>query len=364
VSRSEGLSSPESEYAKEGSLAHEIAAGFLENKFFTLGERLTIPQGVSQEMLEAVRVYVDFVAKEASNLCSELDKGHVLIEHKFDLESVHPGLFGTADAVLYGPREKKLVVIDYKHGAGISVEVENNLQLKYYGLGALLSTAFPCETVELIIVQPRCGDTPIKRWAFPSVELLDFAADLAHDAKRTEDKNAPLNPGKHCRFCPAAATNCEALRQEAQAMAKLEFRKEISYDEDQLTRALKFLPAFEAWIKRVREFSYNEAIQGRTPKGWKLVEKRATRKWAASEEEIVKYMRDATKKDINDFYEKSLKSPAQMEKLASKQINAGLRNMMVTVSSGYNLVEESDVRPAVKFDPKNDFAKIEGDTND
>jgi hypothetical protein len=314
-------------------------------------------------MIDAVKVYVEFVVKEAASIVSEVDKGHVLIEHKFDLESVHPGLFGTADAVLYGPREKKLVVIDYKHGAGIAVEVENNLQLKYYGLGALLSTAFPCDVVELVIVQPRCGGESIKRWAFKSIELLDFAADLAKDARATEMPGAKLNPGKHCRFCPAAATKCNALKNEAQALAKLEFSKAAPYDAGQLDRALKFLPALEAWIKRVREFAYNEAMEGRNPPGWKLVEKRGTRKWIASEDEIVKYMKDATKRDVNEFYDRSLKSPAQMEKLASKQINTKLREMIATVTSGYNLVPEDDARPAARIDAKTVFTQI-GEDND
>lgn len=361
VRLSEGIESPESPYAKEGTLAHDIAAKILECHFFTQGDRHTIPHGVTSEMLDAIKVYVDFVKKEATTCRSLSDKGHILIEHKFELSSVHKDLYGTSDATIYDPHNKKLVVIDYKHGAGIAVEVENNLQLKYYGLGALLSTGFPCNEVELVIVQPRCShkDGVVRKWKFKSLDLLDFAAELASDARATEDPNAEINPGEHCRFCPAAATHCPALREKSLAMAKEEFGGGLSYDPKKLDQALKFLPAMEAWIKNVREFAYNEVIHGRDIPGWKLVAKRGTRKWIVDEETIIGYMKKASKRDVSEFYEMKLKSPAQMEKLSSKQINMKLREFCETVSSGYNLVPESDPRKESKIDPASEFDKIE-----
>jgi len=359
VRLSEGVPSQESEYAKEGTLAHDIAAFFLEKLIF--GKKAK-NRHVTTEMREAVNVYVDYILKTVKYAAADKDKGHVLIEHKFNLESIHPGLFGTADAVIYSPWEKKLTVADFKYGAGIPVEVEGNLQLQYYGLGALLSSSFPVEFVELTIIQPRCEhpDGPIRSHKFKAIELLDFAADLKHDAEMTEKEDAPLNPGNHCRFCPAAATKCPAIRDQAQALAKLEFKPEFSYDPDQLGKALNFIPALESWIKQVREFAYGEAIHGRTPPGWKIVEKRPTRKWKSEEAVVIDYMKTATKKDVSEFYNLTLKSPAQMEKLLSKQLGTGLREHIETVSSGYNLVPESDKRPSAKLDPKSEFTAIQG----
>lgn len=358
----DGLPNIESGYAKEGTHAHGVAAQILEKHFFDIE-----PKGwlaADKEMRAAVDVYVDFVKAETLKAKREDPAGTLMIEHRFDLSAVYPGLFGTADAIIYFPESKKLMVIDYKHGAGIAVEVEDNLQLQYYGLGALLSTGFPCETVELVIVQPRCEheDGQIRRWTFSSIDILDFAADLAADAHATTLPGAKLNPGKHCRFCAAAPVKCPAIKEKAQALAKLEFGSKLSYDPDQLHQALLFTNALEAWIKQVREFAYGEAMHGRLPPGWKLVAKRATRKWKASEDEVVGYMLDATKREKHEFYEEpSLKSPAQMEKLCSKQIGEGLRKLMESVSSGYNLVPESDPRPPVKLDAKSEFTKIEGE---
>jgi hypothetical protein len=354
-----GLESIESEYAKEGTHAHTVASQLLDKHFFKKDPPEGYLKPTGDEMLEAVMVYVDWVKKLGRRVGQT-----VLIEHRFNLKDVHPGLFGTADAIVYTPQDLKLTVADYKHGAGIAVEVEDNLQLQYYALGALLSTGFPCDKVEIVVIQPRCEhqDGKIRTWEFSSIDLLDFAADLAYDAAEAFKPNAPLNPGKHCRFCPAAATKCTAIKAKAQELAKLEFGTGLSYDPDQLSKALQFIPALEAWIKKVHEFAYGEAMHGRMPPGWKLVAKRATRKWNAPEEKIIEYMAAATKKDPKEFYDQpSLKSPAQMEKLCSKQTGEQLRTMMISVSSGYNLAPESDDRPPVKMDAKTEFTKIEGD---
>lgn len=363
VRMSEGCENIESEYAKEGTHAHLLASQILEKIFFGREPEGGYVEVLNKEMDDAVGIYVDFAIAEAQEAEAITQRGHVLVEHRFDLTSVHPGLYGTADLVIYWPKKKKLTVADYKHGAGIAVDVEDNLQLQYYGLGALLSTGFPCDEVELVVVQPRCEhqDGRIRRWKFSSIELLDFAADLAHDAAETEKPDAKLNPGTHCRFCPAAPTKCPAIKEKAQALAKLEFKTGLSYDPVKLDQALKFLPAMEAWIKQVREFAYGEAMHGRMPPGWKLVAKRATRKWKVPAEEIVAFMKDATKRDEKEFFtEPELKSPAQMEKLCSKQISEKLRELMESVSSGYNLAPETDDRPPAKLDAKSEFTKIEG----
>lgn len=344
----QNIESPESSYAKQGTLAHDIAGKALHYHFFEPAERVTIPLHFPEEDMASVKTYIEFIKKEVNRAHAAPDRGHIFIEHKFDLSSIYPGLFGTADCVIYAEREKKLIVVDYKHGQGIPVDVKNNLQLQYYALGALATTGLPCLKVEVVIVQPRCTheDGEIRRWEFSSNDLLDFAATLAEDAKKTEDPNAELVPGNHCRFCPAAATQCPAIRDQASALAKIEFKKDLPYDPARLTKALDFIPAFEAWIKQVKEFAYSEAINNRPPPGYKLVEKRSTRKWIGDEKEITDYVTSALNRPIDDCFERKLKSPAQMEKMFSKRLVDKLRDFVTTESSGYTLAKDSDKRPA------------------
>lgn len=194
VRLSDGIPSTTSIYAAEGTLAHEMAEKWLRSG------SVSAPPDCSHEMAQNISVYVDFVRREKRD-------DVLFLEHKFDLSRLHPGLFGTADAVIYDSANKILKVIDLKYGAGVPVEAVGNVQLQYYGLGAMLSLGFVVKEIQLTIVQPRCDhpDGPIRTWDFDAVRMIDFMADLMEAAMRTEKEDAPLFAGSHCKFCPAAA---------------------------------------------------------------------------------------------------------------------------------------------------------------
>lgn len=355
VRLSQGIESPQSEYAREGTEAHEAAAFRLTKKGW--------PYGISDEMQDAAKVYVDLVEKELAE-----DKNAILfVEQRLDLSSIHPKMFGTADAVIYFPSKKLLRVYDYKHGKGVPVDVKDNVQLQYYGLGALLKLNMPCDTVELIVVQPRCfhPDGPIRRWALPAFDMLDFAADLKDYATKTEDPNAPLSPGDHCRWCPAAPV-CPALLAKAQEVAKSEFSPANTYDPNKLSAVLKWLDIVEEWATSVRTFAYNEAQKGRLPPGFKLVAKQARKKWKAGvdAEVLGKKFGYAS----HAFLDYSLLSPAGVEKVLTKREHRdALAEFYTKESSGTVLAPESDPREPIKLDAQSEFKALvdgTGETQD
>lgn len=344
------LPSKSSIYADEGTLAHEIAAKVLQTGDW--------PDVMDCEMKEAIEVYTDAVLGEWTKMNPKKDK--FLVEHRFDLSEIYPGCFGTADTVLYYFRDKRLSVWDYKHGAGTPVEVRDNSQLMFYALGALLSIGLPVAEVESVVCQPRCPhpDGAIRRWRFPAVDIMEFEADLVKYAKATEPKDAPLVPGDHCRWCKAAGI-CPAIKNKAVALAKLDFIATNSYDTKKLSEALEWVPRLEAWCKSVREFAYGEACHGRNPEGWKLVAKRATRKWQDDVTPSVLAMYFGL--DEEEIMEAKLRSPAQVEKLLDKNLRKDLANYTVSKSSGYSLVPDSDAREPAKLDAKSDFSPIASD---
>lgn len=329
VRLSENVPNVSSSYAQEGTDAHDIAAKWLQS-----GVK---PKGIAREVEEAIQVYVDAV----NDACSGVAPYSTLhIEQSFDLSQVHPGAYGTADAVIWNPQTKLLTVMDYKHGAGIPVSVYNNPQLRYYALGALLSLNYPATKVKLVIVQPRCDhpDGPVRSETINAMDLLDFCADLITYAQATEAPNAPLNPGEHCRFCPAGkALKCPAVKDKAQAIAKTVFTPAVSYDPKELARCLDARETVKAWLKNLDEFAYSEAEAGRPAPGYKLVDKAARRKWPA----------DLAGGYPVEWYEPAeLKSPAQLEKV-SKEAKKFTAENTVKESSGHVLVAEDDKRPAV-----------------
>jgi hypothetical protein len=365
VRLSAGLESTSSFYAAEGSAAHEIGADCLDH-----GTDAAQTTGfwqhdghkgeITDDMVEAVQVYLDAVRGDATE-----DEGNApirLVEHKFHLKELHPQLFGTADCVQVWPGKKLMRVYDYKHGAGVAVDVDNNVQLKYYALGALLSYKKPIAEVELVIVQPRCPHEggQVRRYRFKAVELLDFEADLMDAVRRTEDPEAPLKLGEHCHWCPAAAL-CPEAKARAQEAAKMEFSNAAPYDSVVLGEAVKEALRIKAWANTVIEFAHQEGLRGRGAAGFKVVATRPTRKWNVDDARLEYELCVTVGLAESDIYEpREVKSPAQIEKVIGKAKKnadklAVVDSICEKVSSGTKLVPESEPGEAVKRSAQEDF---------
>ena len=334
VAASEGIPNISSEYADEGNRAHDAAAAIL------LGRE---PVFDSEEMAEAVQVYVDFI-ESLRGMLPDFEA----VEQRLDLSSYHPALFGTADYVCYFAKSKTLYVVDYKHGKGIPVSVVRSKQLMYYGMGALVMNAFPIEKIVLVIVQPRCYhvDGPVRAWETDPVDMLDFAAQLVDDALATEKPDAPRIAGEHCRFCPAQPT-CPKPREQAMAVATAGFSDLSAVEPTLLATYLEKIPQIKAWCEAVHQYAHAQAALGHVPPGWKLVDKRANRKWIEGTEgrDLIKALDWESDMGI---YDVKLKSPAALEKLVSKDKKFILDQFVVKESSGKTLVQTNDDRPAVK----------------
>lgn len=359
----EGLKGRETTYAKEGTRAHTVAEEFLRGKRSKDVKNWVDDEGdIPKEMREAVIDYARIVTEDF-----ELGD-NLLIEKRFHLKQLHEQLFGTSDAVRWRPSLNRLTVYDFKYGAGVPVEAEENTQLLYYALGALLETAYPAKEIEIVIVQPRCHhrDGPVRRWLIPSSRILDFIEDLLAAVARTEDPNAPFKEGHHCGWCPAAAL-CPHLKAAAQEQAKKDFAPGLPYDPKELAECLRWLPILRKWAESVEDFAHAEVTAGVDIPGNKLVPKVARRKWIDESVAVAK-LRDAFGLTDNDLYEDpEFKSPSQVEKILSKaqrkefiEMNApeSPTKLYSKVSSGTKLVPDSDNAEAIKNDAASDFQPV------
>lgn len=356
VRLSAGITAPSSFYAAEGTVAHDLAEACLTSKVPAdtyLGTK-RMHDGheieITEEMCDAVDDYCRIIR-------GVMVEGDVLyVEHKFDLSAIHKGLFGTADAVVWSPTTRILHVFDFKYGAGVMVDVVDNPQLKYYGLGAMLTLKLPATAVKLHIIQPRVGD-PHRFDTIDAIDMLDFKVDLIQFAKATEDPDAALKSGEHCKFCPAAGV-CPLLHKQALAAAQTVFSPAAAYDPEKLAEALRLAPTLKAWASSVTEFAYAEAEQGRCPPGYKLVAKRANRKWR-DEPAAIQALRKAGLGEPELYGEPSLKSPAAIEKqLGKKEFATVAGELVVSESSGHTLAPLDDKRPPVKPTAQEAFTPI------
>lgn len=360
VALSEGRANQETIHAAEGSAAHELGEMALRGKggirFMDatdwLGERVTVGNHVfvvDESMAEAVQVYVDAVKVR-------YEPGDIiLIEHKFDLSYLHPEMFGSGDCGIYKPSTKTLIVLDYKHGKGHVVDAKGNLQLCFYGLGMLQVPSLKgvaIEKIELVIVQPRAShpDGPVRSWEVDVLDLMDFEEDLRAAAFATEDPNATRQAGTWCAFCPAAGI-CPEFYAKTLGDAQAEFVDVVPTDlsEEEIARRLDLASWAEDGIRALRREAYMRAAGGAKVPGWKVVAKRAVRKFTGSPSDVadklVMLFDDLCREDV---VEERVKSPAQVEKLLPKALRHELDVLVTKESSGTTLARESDRRAEVQ----------------
>lgn len=361
-----GLPNHATEYSAGGSAAHWVAAecqrhpGLVKTADW-LG-KWALVEGfeveLDEELLEAV---ADFLAYLRDN---EEPEDVVLIEQSFTpaMKKLHPKFGGSTDRIIWRQRSRLLRVYDYKHGAGVPVDVDDNKQLKYYALGALLSNRqWDAEDVELVIAQPRCDHEQgrIRTYKMKAFELVDFAGELIEAAKRTEEFGADLVPStKACKFCPAMkAKKCPAVDKQNHALiaATFDVIHPSSYNKEQIAEFLEKAPLVEAQISAIREFAYQESLRGEGFPGWKIVEKRATRKWA--DEEAVKNAVGATPEY---FKPPKYKSPKQIEDMVGKKEFKKFEALVVKESSGMTLVPASDPRAPAQVALLEHFPDVSG----
>lgn len=378
-------------YAAEGTAAHELAAHCLQHDFEVasfLGRVIDIdePFGgkimqsgaddvtrfeVTEEMVDAVEVYLD-VVRSLTGRDRNLKNPAVIveIEQKLDMTHLHPEIFGTGDAVVYQKSAAWLHVIDLKYGKGVVVDPTENPQLMLYGAGAVRRyKGYRIEGITLHIVQPRAPGSPVRSWQTDVLTLLEFEDEIRAAAAATEALAPDLVAGEHCRFCKAAGV-CGALRDHSVNEALAEFGEATDMDAgvldirvpevrslsaDQMAAVLKSADLIGNWVKAVQEHAHAEAVAGRMPTGFKLVPKRATRKWKDEDEAATMLAALA----VEPWQEPKLKSPAQVEAAVGKKKFAGLladaedlgfEAPVTKVSGGTNLVPLDDPRQSVKSD--------------
>ena len=371
-----------STYADEGSAAHALGEKYLRDQILDLSVRKGMwlvqdgcewylekakPKSgvafeVTQDMIDAVRVYVDHI--------DGIESEHKAYEKKLTMDWLHPGIFGTMDCgILDGDMYH---VIDYKHGAGVAVEVEDNPQMMIYALGALGKRAAKTtiKTVRLTIVQPRKPhpDGPVRYWDIDYADLYDWAENvLIPAAKATELENAPFVPGdKQCRWCEASRqSKCPALLGAVQDVAGMSLISPIVEtprlpDPGSLTvadkaRVLALAGLLETWIDNVRASALEEAQAGVQFPGLKLVHKITRRRWR-DEAQVAAALQPALGDEIWDT---KLRSPSQIEKLLGKGGKEALAPLTESPVGDLTLVPESDRRRAV--DPLKSIALLYDD---
>lgn len=336
----------EPEWTREGLAMHDAGARCLTEGLDTweiVGETFHNTE-LTQAMAEAVQVYLDFV-RPIKDVC-----GEVFVERHIS-SPVHPQFYGTCD---FGGLEltnhivAAVHIADFKGGVGITVEADDNPQMKYYAFGLVdawergsQETLDSDTPVHIAIVQPRAFHSlgPIRTWETSVGELKGWVHDQLVPAMERTSWDSTLTPGDWCRFCPAKLV-CPVLRGVARAAAIADASETSNLTDIQLAAEWQLIKAGKHYFTAVEREALARLNAHRVVGELKLVYKKANRVYRDDADPVAAFGEDA-------WEPRALKSPAQLEMLGAKAKAWAKEHCYMPVGD-LTVAGPDDKRPAVK----------------
>lgn len=302
VTRYSGFEEEDPDYRVDGVNNHHLAAHCLDNEL-DCWQTIGLPgfDFVDMSAANAVQTYLDYVRSRPN-----VDRRRV--EHKMYRPDIHPLFYGTLDCEIdfFASEAIRLEIVDYKNGAGVVVEADENEQLMYYVNGVLDERQLiGSDRVKMTIVQPNAyhPDGPIRSSIMTVHQLREWRDNKLVPAMQEADPSfrpdlltgADFKLGSWCRFCPVK-TVCPAFDSLAHRILA---EGSCSYEEAQQLKML---------IKAVEQDEYRNLMNGEPGTGGKLVFKRVDRVWKDEAPVLAKFGQSA-------IIPAKTKSPAQIEEL-------------------------------------------------
>lgn len=353
-----------SPYAEAGRVAHAIAElkarkYFLEpmsaRTYNAQLKKLRDSPHFDKSMDENTDTYLEVLKETALSF----EKApFVALETRVDFSDSVPEGFGTADCIMIG--SGTIVIIDYKNGAGVPVEAEDNPQMKLYALGALQVYApiygGTIQRAVLKIVQPNAGGTKtwettvqaLKLWAFNTVKPI---ARIAYDGK------GGFSAGDWCGFCPAKAQCSARARQMLELEPMVGAKPQRSNAQEgpeknapallsdaEVGGILRRALTLSAWVEDLKEYALSAALAGREITGFKVVEGRGSREWNNQDAAFQALQERGVAEEL--LWERKPCSVAGLEKTLGKKVFSEAAEGLVVKKPGKPaLVPASDKRP-------------------
>lgn len=389
-----GMPDRPSIFAELGTGAHELFENCIKGKKQPEEYRGTLvnvgnpvqPEGfiVDDDMIRAVQVAVDFV----NNMIQQY--GHLTPFLVYSERKVDPGIF-TGRIDMWGTSDLTIIAgdtiysIDYKHGQGVVVEIDDDWQTLLYIIGVLAD--LPLEMLAQLkrlvtgIIQPRAAHRkgPIRTREINLADIPAWVEFFRDKAARTDDPNAPLTPGtKQCKFCKAKP--CTAMANTLGAnlglasqpitnyttpeqinQLSLEMEQAVSINPDQLTplqlRAwLDNAAILRACVDAVEAYAQEQLKLPTAPPelttAYKLVNKDTHQKFVEMEAaELIRKLTNMGFKKDEVLVDPKVRTPNQIRQVAkaakfSERKMKNLESLIHRPTGGLTIAPISDSRPA------------------
>ena len=345
----EGITEKESAYAKEGTLAHEIAElkvrkAFVEpmntRAFNSRLKKLQENELYDPEMLKHTDTYLDYLAQIVHSYNTP---PYIAGEKRLDFSLYVPDGFGTGDCIIIAGNT--LHVCDLKYGKGVPVDAVGNTQMRLYALGAVAEYSFlyPIERIHMAIIQPRLD--AISEDEISISELLAWGESIKPRAQKAYNGEGEFVPGDHCRFCRAKAV-CRARAEVHTALEDFRQMKPPLISDAEVGEILVRAQNLAAWVSDLQGYALSTCLSGREIPGWKAVEGRGSRQYTDLDDAFKVLLDNGIEEAM--LYERKPLTPPNVEKLLGKAKFKELLSAYVETKPGKpTLVQASDKREAV-----------------
>ncbi|MBR3875007.1 MAG: DUF2800 domain-containing protein [Clostridia bacterium] len=347
VRLSEQFADKPSSYAEEGTFLHELCELKLHRYLGDMASDVIEAQYAehrdsefyTQEAETVTDEYVAFCVETIEAVKSSCPDPLIMVEHRLDYSEYVPEGYGTGDLVIVA--DGVIEVIDFKGGRGVRVDAHRNSQLMLYGLGALLEfdPLYDVRNVRVTIVQPRLSNT--STYEIAADELVRWAEkEVRPRALMAYEGKGEFCAGDWCRFCKARYT-CRKRSEYHMQLAERDFRQPDLLSDEEITDILPIADSLNNWVQDLLAYATQQAVEGKSWPGYKLVAGRSNRKYT-SEAEVIKA---ATEAGYTDIYKTSLLGVGDLEKrLGRKKFNEVLGMYVIKPVGAPTLVPDSDPR--------------------
>lgn len=373
VENADKLPDETTEFAQEGTLAHEYASKWLKMSVdFTRGfiKEYTIPEITDTDMLKHCLNYIDLVRNRIRNIYET----HIEIESKVPLWYL-PERNGYIDCAIADSKNRTLEIIDLKYGMGVSVDAVRNPQLMIYAESFIRADDFykvdDDWEIKLTIFQPRDRSDnlpPIRTWSLTRAELSAFSKIIEDLSQVILDETSDLpfvpNPEHQCRFCPAQSI-CSAYAGHVLGVIPMKEEQLVlpnpnTFERSKRVKVLALKSALNAWLEALEEQELHELMNDAPEMGFKVVEGRTHRKWS-DYTQAEAALKNLLGEDIYD--EPKLISISEVEKRLKIQGKAGMidaLSQVITKPKGkLTLVPTTDKRESVNINLLSEFNNID-----
>lgn len=338
-----------SEYAKEGTLAHDLGELKLRRELEGLSTRsynsklkkIQENDLYTADMPDYVDIYVETCLEKVSEAKATTPDALFKIEQRLDFSEWVPEGFGTGDFVVIA--DGTMEVCDLKYGKGVPVSANNNKQMMLYALGAIseFSFLYDIEKVRMTIIQPRLDN--ISTFEVTVEDLLKWAEEFVKPRAELAIKGeGEFCAGDHCKFCRAKAV-CRARADKNMELAQYDFQKPNTLDNNDIAYILSKVDELVKWAGDIKDYALEQALQGEEFEGFKVVEGRSNRKWT-NEDDVAKILTGQGFQE-SMIYTRKLDGISKIESaIGKKEVQRLLKDYIVKPVGKPTLVPVTDKR--------------------